>query len=1611
MNNSTWKHIIRFCAVLYLLLCFVPAAPSIARAEESSNKGLVDTVKRLASQGDRSTGSPAAAETADFILNRFKKLGIKKTGTHIFSVPVLRFGQAVLESGGQKVEIHPIRYNAVSPAATPHEGLQAPLVYAGKGELREFKGKTIKDSILLMELASGKNWLNAASLGAKALVFIDRGDSSKFEFMNKFELTPIDFPIYRISLDSARKIWGDFEKTSQGVVADRIKITSSSFWKDVDAENVYALIPGTNDDYEDQLIIVEAFYDSTDLVPGLSPGAEQALGVASLLELAEKLTANPPERSILLTATGGHFQSLAGMREMIYSMRGRSREMRKLRKRLKSSIKINQKRLELLKAFSNGGKLEDLDHQLLQQALDDRIKTEVDHTSQRLMRLRLEKDDERDQELIKKLAEERLILRRLGWRADFNDLSAQELRLLISIVPKAEADHEALLASVKRRLKLLGETMEFRGVAGGREIAAVVSLHLSSHGDGLGAFNRGWLYPLRQEVNRVGAYSVLNEALNKAAAKSLHAENGLFKDTLRPSRLRSWQSYFGDRPSLGGEVSALAGYLGITLATTSDSRPFWGTPYDDINNINWDFAKKQSELVTGLISGLAGSKKLQTGQPIKNGFSTVVGRAKFIRHGELFPDQAAPDTVIMAFQGPSRYYAMVDATGMFQLTGVADKKHVLDKVIIEGYRFDNDTGKVIWAIDKKQTGKEAYRLRMQRKQIETDLVMFSCRQSTLFNLLEPRSLRYMTNIQLLDGRLEAPPLRYWWSRIDTRSSIIASLFLEPGVRFKMTLSDTVLDKKLVLLNADEEDPEGHGYLVDEWPALHQTELLAARDMWTLLKPRVANLEKRGIYDEKIKQLQQEGIAALETAETELVKKNYDLCSEAALKSWALATRVYSQVEKTQKDVLFGVLFYIALFVPFAFCVERFLFSFTDINKRILAFLGILLLLIAIIYNVHPAFQLAYSPTVVILAFFIMGLSLVVTLIIFFRFEEEMVLLQKRAGHMNVAEISRWQAFVASFFLGVSNLRRRRLRTILTCTTLIILTFTIMSFTSVKSLSRRARILYNDATPYSGVLLKNSSWRDIPPESYGTLQDAFEDRGILAPRAWLECQDRTQSILVPVRHRDREFQARGMVGFSPFETNVSGFDKILKGGRWFKKGERKAVILPDRMAAELGVDQNNPSGKVLLWGVPYNVIGVFSTEEFRNLPDLDGEPLTPVTFPGEITFGLSEVEMEALESGEDVRAFQSRYHHISEELIVLVPFEEVMALGGHFKSISLKPNPEEDIQSMAGELVDRFKLTIFLGEQGGTFLYHASDTLSYSGVPNIIIPLAISVFIVLNTMIGSVYERKREIGIYTSVGLAPSHVSFLFIAEAMAFAVLSVVLGYLLAQGSASIFAGTDLWSGITVNYSSLAGVAAMILIFLVVLLSVIYPSRVAAQIAIPDVTRAWTLPDEVDNALEITLPILMKLSEARGIGGYMLSYFKSHQDISHGIFSTADTDVTFMGESIMNGNDTDDHPLDTCLRFRSKVWLAPFDFGIMQDVNVEFCPSVSDPGFLEIKVALVRRAGEANSWRRINKSFINRLRKQILVWRSLDQEARVYFRQIMDAAQEETQQKWIEHES
>ena len=1623
--------LLRWLMAALAIGCLVGARGRLEASPEAVPT-FAETVRILASFGDRSTGTEGNAKAGEFIQQELARLRLGPVETQQFLVPVIRYGESTLSIPSRELNtpIHPVAGNAITPQTIAAPGIAGPLIYVGGGELIRFNGKPIEGAILLMEMDSSKNWIQAADLGAKALIYVDRGSTTRMAFEEKFELSPIQFPRFWMPSEALHKIFGEFESAAGGQVADEVRLRSEAVWENTVSENIYCVIPGSHPERKQELLLVEAFYDSTAQVAGFAPGADEAVGAATLIRLARFFKETPPERTVLLAATSGHAQTLAGLREMIWSFSARSRDLRDAKKNLQRSVKNARMTLRALKDArfddapvkarklpAESGAPGDSDGEdaggespeaLLQAALEERIKTEADIVSRRLMRLRLEERGS-DQALIQELTAERQALRRLLWRTSYQGLSAEERRLLIQVAARAREDQEAILSDARVQLRMVDSANKLRGAVREYEIAAAVSLHLSSHGDGFGAFNNGWLYPLRPRINRGPAYAALAEALNDAAVISEQTLglDGWVKDTLRPSRLRSWQSYFIDRPALGGEVTALAGYLGLTFVTTGDARAAWGTPFDLPDRVDAAFSEKQSALVCGVIGHLAQAPKLRDEESLRIGFSTVDGRAKFLRHGELFADKPAPGTVLLCYQGLARFYTMVDQQGRFSLRGVADKSHSFFKVILEGYRFDDRTGEAVWVIDKKQTGKHAYRVKMNRRFMETDLVMFAAKGITLYNLLEPRTFRYLTKADVIDGRRESEPLHYFYSRIDTWSSRISSVFLEPGTPLKMTLSDTVLRRKMLLLNASEQWPIGEGYDAEDTPLLHRTEYRAASDMWALLTPRIANLEERGIFNEHIRQIREEARAALAAAEKALADRRYDRFAEASARSWALATRVYEDVEKTQKDVLYGVLFYIALFVPFAFCLERLLFAYANIYKRIVAFGVILVVLIALIYNVHPAFQLAYSPMVVILAFLIMGLSLIVTLILVFRFEQELAHLQAGSRLTQSAEIGRWKAFVAAFLLGVSNLRRRRLRTALTCATLVILTFTIMSFTSVKSMRQHARILYNTSPAYQGFLLKNVNWTNLPPEALGSLANAFAEKGIVVPRVWLEDEDKTRTTPVPLRANGRSTEAQGLMGLSSTEVRVSGLNSVLVGGRWFAENERFAVLLPDRLAASLGIDPEFPDGHtIFLWGLPFDVVGVFSGKKYQERADLDGEPLTPATFPQEIGAEMTEEEVEELESGEDVREFQSRYQHTPAELTVIIPHQTLLAAGGQLKAVAIRMDSPERVPVVAGELVDRFGLSLFSGEPEGTFLYHASDSISYSGVPNIIIPLAISVFIVLNTMIGSVYERKREIGIYTSVGLAPSHVSFLFIAEALAFAVLSVVFGYLLAQTTAKLFAETALWAGITVNYSSLSGVAAIVLVIAVVLVSVLYPSKVAGEIAIPDVNRSWTLPPAHGNTIEMVFPFLMTYQEHASVGGFIYDYFEGYRDVSHGRFSTADVDMAFICDNRPSlSNPASDCRADTCealecLHLESRVWLAPFDFGIMQRVNLMFEPSADEPGFLEIRVRLTRESGEANAWHRINKGFLHTIRRQLLIWRSLDESTKIQYESLLTAARE-----------
>ena len=73
----------------------------------------------------------------------------------------------------------------------------------------------------------------------------------------------------------------------------------------------------------------------------------------------------------------------------------------------------------------------------------------------------------------------------------------------------------------------------------------------------------------------------------------------------------------------------------------------------------------------------------------------------------------------------------------------------------------------------------------------------------------------------------------------------------------------------------------------------------------------------------------------------------------------------------------------------------------------------------------------------------------------------------------------------------------------------------------------------------------------------------------------------------------------------------------------------------------------------------------------------------------------------------------------------------------------------------------------------------------------------------------------------------------------------------------------------------------------------------------------------------------------------------------------------------------------------------------MQAVDFRFKPAEDEPGFLEIDVLLNRESGEANAWRRINKTFLHEIRRQLLLWRSFEDSAKEKYERLLADAQKE----------
>lgn len=1575
-------------------------------AAQISGDEIGQTIREFAALGSRVTGYPGNEQAAALVEAKFRAMGLKNVTVDPFPVmaPVVPAGQApaTLTVSGKSYTIYPLWPNLVRTPQTPPEGITGPLVYGGTGAFEAFNGQQTIGSIALMDFNCQFQWLNAPLLGARAVLFAEPETTVRGEAEQKFLSTPSDIPRYWVPRELADTLRGMVK--AQGQITATVQCDMR--WQQVMAKNITGVIEGSDPQLRKQRVVIEAYYDSMSVVPGLAPGAESATSLAALFQLIKAFQAQPPKRTVVFLASGAHFEGLAGVKHFVWERTRGARADGYVKycfntvKSARTSIEDLTNRLWSDDVGPGQEPRTTADQIRGLGALLDRVKAAAAKSGKLARKaargLRV-KDPNAGKLLIYQLPEEEIkkrerLLQAFAERAPQIKQAAAAAETAIGqaqqVPASDEAGQKAALETVKQAVYALTEALDVIP----DDVTLWMSVDLSSHNSAYGIFYKSYFYPTNE-----GAQWKFSDLGKKAREYAALIGQGLsvdpaerFADGINALQGKTWQAYMSGRLALSCEVPILAGIPGVGFATLNDSRPWVDTPLDIPAHVNLDNVVEQGRFLACMLSDLVSVNSPPDLYNITLSDDFVEAKGRLVQFNpavSTFPDEPVEGGIATIRQAAktdmgvrTEFFDQSDEKGVFSLIGVPNIRSLLrqEKTTVEGFLVDPEDGDIDMAPDQGVNGAKAYPIEvpMDLALKPVTVVMFHCRPMTIFETIDQRFFDPLQQLYIYDAGLEAEPYAYGYDlpvppqKMSSTSEPVSVVYAAPGTRVRVTMAASLLGLRFLLLNPTPDKPEGIGYLVDDTPAIYLSPYLVARDMWTIDESRVQTLKKYGITNNLVDEAHGAAKEQLALAEESLKEQRYDAFITAARSAWSLESRAYPAVRSTANDVIKGIIFYLALLLPFSFFLERLLIGHPDLKWQLLGTGGIFLGIFIILNLVHPAFALVYAPIVILLAFVILTLGLLVISIIVTKFEEQMKAVKYEQTGVHAADVGRLGASAAAFSLGVSNMRRRKTRTLLTCLTLILLTFTVMSFTSVVQSVRANKILVPRIAPYNGVEIRDKTWLPMGEICLDQMRTEFGRTSHVGGRAWYFSTDVGKQSFVAVSRGTKTYAATAMLGMEASEAEITRPQQYLvEGGRWFRPDDRQVCILPEAVASALGItNEEVGTATVSVFGNEMRVIGILSTSRYKSAQDLDGEALTPVDF-------LVMQQQTGIQNMEEGRSRSSRgpdmqYTHLVPDGMIVVPYQFAMDYNGTLRSVAIATPDGKSAMAALDNLVTRIELNLYAGVDGKTYLCSAVGATSFGGMADLIIPILIAAAIVLNTMLGSVYERVKEIYIYSSLGLAPNHVAALFIAEASVYAVLGAIAGYLVGQTAAKIVTSLHLSSGLNLNYSSLSAVLTTIVIMATVLLSVMYPARRASDIAMPGIERRWALPDPVGDLLSMSLPFTVTGDQALGVNMYLREFFTAHTDYSLGQFSTADIEMRYR-----------DYENGRGYELSAMIWLAPYDLGVSERLTIQTVPT-EDPEIFRIDCEILRASGDDASWKRVTRNFVNIIRKQYLLWRT-----------------------------
>jgi len=1177
-----------------------------------------------------------------------------------------------------------------------------------------------------------------------------------------------------------------------------------------------------------------------------------------------------------------------------------------------------------------------------------------------------------------------------------------------------DADHAISAIQENGRLAKLLE---------GKSPYLYLSLDLSFGNERMGFFLQG-----PEVVNTSVGIEEVKPAARVAVdvAKRMKDSDRFFADTILSAGGIDWRNHLADKFPLACTVGGNLVIPSLTLTTTADPRDVQFTPRDTLAHLPRErvtgmmaFAQK---LITGLLANeefpaairpvllqryrvLSFRFKLRRIDPysVEIPREPIVGGAVIALPKQVLPRSTSTSVSLIeplpravGGQVSLCQIALTDRQGeaLFRaFPGVAS---------VEAYGFKEDFSGINAVID---AGAGARRVDPTVQVsggnwlwADKFCLMFDCIQTDLVGMYNPGTRSRAASIILLDAIREASPDHYGIAGIaEARSSRfkpiigdegIACIFTDGDVPFKIVCDD------FILINATPQNPTGAGFFPGD-KRLRMIGSAASSDLQTLNAMRLGRIEKKGVANPAAAQLFKQAEGLIAEADRARSAGDQNLFLSKTIEALSSSLRSYQMVRSTTRDLIKAVAVFLALVIPFCMFAMKLVIPWTDVRAQIASFLVIFALMATALAMLHPAFSLSQTPMMVLLAFMMVGLAGFVMFILHGRFDSGLQQLVEESQGVESAESSRKALAGVAFSVGVNNMRRRRIRTSLTAATIVLVTFTMLSVISVGTSLTPYRRQTGVNVPYTGVLFAKPGMEPIRESAQRQVSQVLRPFGPVVMRSWTQRLDSLGDYMrleiIDAHNPKNLIIVKSLLGV---EVAENGFitPMPLTAGRWFSSNDAHEMLLSTEAAGVLGITPANFAPRDLyLRNEPVTLVGLLDDAKLSAIVDLAKLPLLPLeSRPDPVTKSVNETGQMSVSADDATASPVPAANALRAATCGIMPIGFALTMPDTtVRTIALKAEAAGGESASlrawkaANHFVDATGTLTYTGigekisqEQGATIspaqysLGPARGT-SVGGVSKVLIPICLAATIILNTMLGAVMERKKEISVYNSIGLNPTHVFVFFVAEAIVFGLVGAVSGYVIGQGLALLITYYNWLPGMPLNYSSMAVIGVIFASIVTVIVSTLYPAYIATRASVPSGQRRWKLPAPDGDELRLDFPFSFSEHQLSGVCAFLHAFMDLNSEASFGQFLAQDARFGFV-------RDRDGRNVLTMLYSITPV---PFDLGVNQRLEIygHYEPRVRAH---VLRVHVTRIKGDKNSWLVVNQPFMESLRARLLSWRS-----------------------------